>query len=94
MCRHSVGKSIAWFIPRTASAGRAVRRSRWVVVDVQEQRVGLGAQRSIQLQLLRLRLSCEVESLDAWNAELVVDISPDSSGVYLSSPPWAQLWTP
>jgi hypothetical protein len=69
------------FVP-TARILSGLRELNWVPVVVEEQRIRSEPRRGFQKHLLRFRRAEQMETLDAWNVELVLVNSHDAGCAY------------
>jgi hypothetical protein len=70
------------FVPTTEIVA-GLREKDWLPVVVEEQRVRLTARLGFQKHLLRFRRAKEMQTLDEWNAELVLTNSHDAGCAYV-----------
>jgi hypothetical protein len=70
------------FVPTTEIVA-GLREKGWVPVHVEQQRVRTPARFGFQKHLLRFRLAEQMQTLDEWNAELVLTNSHDAACAYV-----------
>lgn len=70
------------FVPTTDIVA-SLREKNWLPVAVEEQRVRLQARHGFQKHLLRFRRAEQMQTLDEWNAELVLTNSHDAGCAYI-----------
>lgn len=70
------------FVPTTEIVA-GLRAKHWLPVAVEEQRSRREARRGFQKHLLRFRRAEQMETLDEWNAELVLTNSHDAGCAYV-----------
>ena len=70
------------FVPTTEIVA-GLREKNWVPVAVEEQRVRLTARLGFQKHLIRFRRAEQMQTLDEWNAELVLTNSHDAACAYI-----------
>lgn len=70
------------FVPTTEIV-QSLRQRDWVPVSVEQQRVRLETRRGFQKHLIRFRRQEQMQTLDEWNAELVLTNSHDALCAYV-----------
>jgi hypothetical protein len=70
------------FVP-TSEILQALGERGWVPVNVEQQRVRLEARFGFQKHLIRFRRAEQMQSLDEWNAELILTNSHDALCAYV-----------
>src|SRR5262249_27109393 len=70
------------FVPTTEIIA-GLREKHWLPVQVEEQRVRSETRIGFQKHLVRFRRAEQMETLDEWNAELVLTNSHDAACAYL-----------
>jgi hypothetical protein len=70
------------FVP-TAEIVLGLREKGWLPVAVEQQRVRSATRLGFQKHLLRFRRAEQMETVDEWNAELVLTNSHDAAAAYL-----------
>ena len=70
------------FVPTTEII-HGLREKNWVPVSVEQQRVRSPSRSGFQKHLIRFRRAEQMQSLDEWNAELVLTNSHDAACAYL-----------
>jgi len=70
------------FVPTTEIL-QGLREKDWVPVDVEEQRVRTTSRLGFQKHLIRFRRAEQMQTLDEWNAELVLTNSHDAACAYV-----------
>src|SRR5712671_3460171 len=70
------------FVPTTEIL-QGLREKNWLPVDVEEQRVRTLARLGFQKHLIRFRRAEQMQTLDEWNAELVLTNSHDAACAYV-----------
>ena len=70
------------FVPTTEIVG-GLRQKDWVPVDVEQQRVRSESRLGFQKHLIRFRRAEQMQTLDEWNAELVLTNSHDAGCAYI-----------
>ena len=70
------------FVPTTEIL-LALREKGWLPIDVEEQRVRVSSRLGFQKHLIRFRRAEQMQTLDEWNAELVLTNSHDAACAYV-----------
>jgi len=70
------------FVPTTEIVA-GLRAKDWLPVDVEQQRVRTATRFGFQKHLIRFRRADQMQTLDEWNAELVLTNSHDAGCAYL-----------